>query len=322
MAAGAVWAFGGLMATVQPAAANPGETPATNLAQSPTQSAPEIHQAEAHGQTASQQEAPKPAQPASGPDLQDDSTAQNDSAGQDSPAPAQASSRPRVSGRTAANALDEAAAAYEYGDMNLVVAAAREVVDGALPSTEADRLDALYFLGISLFLTGRSEGARTAFVELLALRPTAQLDPNSVRPEVVAFFSELKRQRIAELVREQQSRVPALGWSFLPPVGQFKNGDDTRGWFFLGAQVTFAATALALATWLRADCGTQTRVCKSLDPNTAEALQVANYAAAGLFAATYTAGVLDSILGRNRATEHPVLSIAPGPGGLVLHASF
>src|SRR5437667_10524052 len=71
----------------------------------------------------------------------------------------------------AATALERARAAYEYGEMEMVVDSARLVAEGRLRPTDAQRAQALRYLGIGLFLTGRQEGAEPAFFELLRLRP-------------------------------------------------------------------------------------------------------------------------------------------------------
>src|SRR5581483_8034547 len=61
----------------------------------------------------------------------------------------------------AATALERALAAYEYGDMDLVVEAARPVAEGRAHPSDTQRVQALRLLGIGLFLTGRHEGAET-----------------------------------------------------------------------------------------------------------------------------------------------------------------
>src|SRR6185369_15413414 len=60
-------------------------------------------------------------------------------------------------------ALERARAAYEYGDMEMLVESARMVAEGKLRPTTAQRAQALRYLGIGLFVTNRPEGAETAF---------------------------------------------------------------------------------------------------------------------------------------------------------------
>jgi len=153
---------------------------------------------------------------------------------------------------TAFAALVRAAAAYEYGDMAQVVDAARPVAEGTLPSSAEQRARALRFLGIGLFLTSRALGADNAFAELLRVDPSARLDPTTTRPEVVAFFENIRHQHVA---RERASRH--FIWNLLPPVGQFRNGDTTKGWLVGGVEVialgTCVASRLVSYSWHHAD---------------------------------------------------------------------
>ena len=86
---------------------------------------------------------------------------------------------------TADAALKQAESAYEYGDMPLLVESARFVTDGTLRATPEQVAAALRFLGIGLYVTGRVEGAKSAFEKLLQLRPNTSLDPATTRPEIV-----------------------------------------------------------------------------------------------------------------------------------------
>jgi hypothetical protein len=73
-------------------------------------------------------------------------------------APTAAANAPALTGAPpvdAASALARVRAAYEYGEMELVVDAARLVSEGRLHATPAERASALRYLGIGLFLTGR-----------------------------------------------------------------------------------------------------------------------------------------------------------------------
>ena len=139
---------------------------------------------------------------------------------------------------TAFAALVRAAAAYEYGDMVQVVDAARPVAEGTLPSSAEQRARALRLLGIGLFLTNRALGADNAFAELLRVDPSARLDPTTTRPEVVAFFENIRHQHVA---RERAASRHFI-WNLLPPVGQFRNGDALKGWIVGGLEFASIAT--------------------------------------------------------------------------------
>jgi len=219
---------------------------------------------------------------------------------------------------TAFAALVRAAAAYEYGDMAQVVDAARPVAEGTLPSSVEQRARALRFLGIGLFLTNRALGAENAFAELLRLDPKARLDPTTARPEVVAFFENIRHQHVA---REQASRH--LIWNFLPPVGQFQNGDSVKGWLVgsveVAALATMVSSRLINYSWHNPD---NTYGPGGSHDSAARALRVAEWASAGVLAAAYIYGVVDGIVRYYHPTDDSssalTLLVFPGGGGLRL----
>jgi hypothetical protein len=223
------------------------------------------------------------------------------------PALAQAQPRPGVTPAapaTAVAALDRANAAYDYGDMIQVVDSARPIVDGALIATPAERLQALRLLGVGLYLTGRPTGAEGAFLDLLRSNRHARLDPTSTRPEVVAFFEDVRRRHAAEI--QDAARVRSRGsviWNFLPPFGQFKNGDRARGFVILGLEVASFATALTTRLVL-----TSWRQPSDLFPGhetTAMTLRTVNHVAVGVLAATWLIGVADAFVRSDHEPDSP-----------------
>jgi len=215
--------------------------------------------------------------------------------------------------KDASAALVRASAAYEYGDMNQVVESARPVAEGLLPATPAEQIHAFRLLGIGLYLTNRPLGAETAFTELLRKDPRARLDPTSTRPELVAFFESLRHQQMA---RQRSTRK--MYWNFIPPVGQFQNDDNVRGWVILGvgvASLAAAATSKILPmTWKRQG--------DIYDPHhdTAVTLKTVNWISSGVLAAAYLYGVFDGMIGYGQPLDEskpPVsLFLMPGGGGL------
>jgi len=153
----------------------------------------------------------------------------------------------------AAAALERARAAYEYGDMEVLVESARLVAEGRLRPTPAQRAQALRFLGIGLYLTARPEGAETAFFDLLRVRPDARLDPTTTRPDCVAFFEDVRRRHADELRQVLHNR-PAKSYvlALLPPLGQFQNGHKRRGIAIATLEVVTAGAAIATNLQLRA----------------------------------------------------------------------
>ena len=235
---------------------------------------------------------------------------------EETPAPANGANE---AAPTAFAALVRAAAAYEYGDMAQVVDAARPVAEGTLPSSAEQRARALRFLGIGLFLTSRALGADNAFAELLRVDPSARLDPTTTRPEVVAFFENIRHQHVA---RERASRH--FIWNLLPPVGQFRNGDTTKGWLVGGVEVialgTCVASRLVSYSWHHADntYGTP-EGSRNSDERT---LRVVEWTSAGVLAAAYLYGVIDGIVHYYRPPDDSgsslTMLIFPGGGGLRL----
>ena len=233
-------------------------------------------------------------------------------------APVAPAAAPAAGETDAATALERALAAYEYGDMDLVVEAARPVAEGRAHPSETQRVQALRLLGIGLFLTGRREGAETAFFDLLRQKPGVHLDPTHTRPDVVAFFENVRARHSAEIREAARTRPGGkhLAWAFLPPVGQFQNGDRGRGVIFGALEVISLGLAIGTYAQLKhwqntADdtFGTHT--------DDARVLKVVNYAAVGVFAATVMVGIVDGLVNFSAHDDEPPLAWI-GPGGLTL----
>jgi hypothetical protein len=216
-----------------------------------------------------------------------------------------AATRPRGNlPENAVAALVRAAAAYEYGDLYQVVEAARPVTEGLLPASPDVQAQAFRLLGIGLYLTNRPQGAETAFTELLRLEPRARLDPTTTRPELVAFFESLRRQN---LVRQRSAR--RLVWNFIPPVGQFQNGDNAKGVIVLGVGVAslaaLASSYFVLKSWERNPGHTYPG-----HENSASTLKTANWVSAGVLAVAYIYGVFDGLVGYSKPLDDDKPSVA------------
>jgi len=195
----------------------------------------------------------------------------------------------------AATALERAKAAYEYGDLYVMVESARLVAEGYLPPTPLQRAQALRYLGIGLYLTNRLEGAETAFFDLLRLRPNARLDPTTTRPDCVAFFEGVRRRHGAE-IREAMSRRPGrktFALAFLPPLGQLQNGSRTKAIVFGALEIVTLGTAIGTYAQLRAwETPDQTFGGHYDD---ARKLRIANWISVGALVLTVAAGVIDGV---------------------------
>ncbi len=207
--------------------------------------------------------------------------------------PAEADKRGPVP-ENAAAALVRATAAYEYGDLNQVVEAARPVAEGLLPASPYEQAQAFRMLGIGLYLTNRPVGAETAFTELLRKDPAARLDPTTTRPELVAFFENIRRQQL--------NRQRRLIWNFIPPVGQFQNEESTKGWIILSVGVASLATA-ATTKYLLEKWQVNPGHTFPGHEGSAPTLKAVNWIATGVLAATYIYGVFDGLIGYSRPLE-------------------
>lgn len=209
-------------------------------------------------------------------------------------APAAAQATPTTTSPDAAGALERARAAYEYGDIDEMVESARQVSDGRLRPSAAQRASALRYLGIGLFLTGRSEGAETAFFELLRLRPESRLDPQTTRPDAVAFFEQV-RLRYAQPIRDaaRASNRKTFIWNFLPPAGQIQNSQTTRAITIGGIEVASLATAIASFALLKNWQGAYNTFPGR--QHEAEFVRQVNWISVGVLGAAFVYGIIDGI---------------------------
>jgi hypothetical protein len=206
--------------------------------------------------------------------------------------------------------------------MELVVESARLVAEGRFRPTPVQRAQALRFLGIGLFLTGRAEGAETAFFDLLRMRPTARLDPTNTRPDVVSFFEEVRRRHgdeIRQAARAQPGKT--FAWNFLPPAGQFQNGHRGRAWTIVALEVLSLGAAVGTYLQLRAWVNP---VDQTFEPHTdaARTVKAFNNVSVGVFAATVLVGIIDGVMNYNSDAEESSLAWWAGPSGAGLSLRF
>jgi hypothetical protein len=211
-------------------------------------------------------------------------------------------------------ALERARAAYEYGDMEMVVDSARIVADGRSRPTAIQRIQALRFLGIGLYLTGRAEGAEAAFFELLRQKPAAKLDPTHTRPDVVAFFESVRARHHSEIQQARPGKYFVL--AFLPPAGQFQNGDRARGITLAAVEAVSLGVAIGtyaqLKSWQKRDDLTFPG-----HNDDAHTLKTLNNLSVAIFAATVAVGIIDGIANFHHVDDEPPLAWLT-PNGLGL----
>ena len=257
---------------------------------------------------------------------------------------------------------------YEFGAYADAAGAAREVLTRNPGLPEPIALEAWRLLGLAEYQLGDKPAARDAFIHLLSIDPDQTLDPFLVPPPIVEFFDkvradaepelaplrERKRQlqeqeRLAEearrrLLAEEQvrsgppSKVVVVEehvymLNFLPfGVGQFQNGDTTKGIIIAVAQVVFGAVnlgaifahnAIAQDSSRRCSVSTPTNCSNPPIPDSDRELlnniDIVKYVSAGLFWGTYAYGVVDSLVHYVPRIE---TEISPGRAAVKLSWDF
>lgn len=234
---------------------------------------------------------------------------------------------------------------YEFGAYADAAGAARELLSRTPPPPEPVALEAWRILGLAEYQLGDKAGAREAFINLLSIDPDQSLDPFLVPPPIVEFFDKVRRdaepelaplrerkrqvqeqERLAEEARRRllaeeliRSGPPAkvvvveehiYMLNFLPfGVGQFQNGDTTKGIVIAVSQVVFGAinigaifahNAIADDPSRRCSVSTVTNCSNPPIPDSDRALlnniDVVKYVSAGLFWGMYIYGVADALI--------------------------
>jgi tetratricopeptide (TPR) repeat protein len=247
----------------------------------------------------------------------------------------------------------------------------RALLEGKSPPRERQLVaQSRMFWGASLFATGKKAEAIAIFEKLLLEDPEYEPDPLSFPTAVVNEFidtrariRQLLRQAAEDAVRREEerkqrelaertrvaSRVAALEqlartevvveshsrWIALVPfgVGQFQNGNDTLGWFFLGAEAAlFLASAITVPIYLEARASAETAYeARDLSvaqqyADRANAARVANLAFVGAFALTAVSGIVESqwkfVPERRQVRTRTLPELGLGPGGVTFLARF
>lgn len=263
-----------------------------------------------------------------------------------------------------------ARAAYEAHDFTRAVALFEDLVGGPTPrlDSEALVLESRKYLGAAYVFLGRPHAAETQFELLLTADPTYELDPASFPIEVVELFAgvrddlaeraRLEEERAADAARRayERERIRALvefaeeeveveiensRWVAALPfgVGQFQNGDDGLGAFFLAgeslATLTLAGTLagfLRVAAEVDASPSSSFVVTGEAD-RVALGLSVANWVSAGILAVLLVTGIAQAQLDfrptrtvRHRRVVPPELleavELSVGPGDAALRIAF
>jgi len=234
---------------------------------------------------------------------------------------------------------------YEFGAYADAAGGIREMLSRSPDLPEPVAIEAWRILGLAEYQLGDKRAAREAFVHLLSIDPDQTLDPFLVPPPVVEFFDKVRAEAEPELgpLREQKKQLKEQErladearrrllaeeqirsgppskilvvqehiyiLNFLPfGVGQFQNGDTTKGIIIAVSQVVlgavnlgaiFAHNAIAQDPSRRCSVSTPTNCSNPPIPDSDRALlqniDVVKYVSAGLFWGVYVYGVADSLI--------------------------
>jgi tetratricopeptide (TPR) repeat protein len=234
---------------------------------------------------------------------------------------------------------------YEFGAYADAAGAAREILSRSTALPEPIALEAWRILGLAEYLLGDQPAARDAFIHLLSIDPDQTLDPFLVPPPIVGFFDkvradaepelaplrERKRQleeqeRLAEEARRRLLAEEAIRsgppskvilveehvylLNFMPfGVGQFQNGDTTKGIVIAVSQVVLGAINLGAILAHNAIADDSSRRCLVSTPTNCsnppipdsdrallQNIDIVKYVSAGLFWGVYAYGVVDSLV--------------------------
>jgi hypothetical protein len=212
-------------------------------------------------------------------------------------------------------AANAAALAGEWPRVLALVDPLFHAPDRAPELASAQLGEAHRLAGIAAFFAQGRADAEAHFVAYLHLDPEARLDPALSPPDVVAFFNDVASRHAAELRARVRFRH-YLSLNFLPPAGQFQNGEWTKGFVLGGVLVGLLATNLTtyglLHRWCDQttgpgggglDCdnghGDHTRAASILRP--------VNLASGIAFIAAYVYGVYDGVRGYRRRSREMAL---------------
>jgi hypothetical protein len=223
----------------------------------------------------------------------------------------------RAQDSAASDVLRDGNAAALAGDWRRVA----ELVDPLLRQQLAapDLAEAHRLAGIAAFFAQRSADAEQHVLAYLRIDRDGQLDPALYPPDVVAFFGDVASRHAAEL-RALRAPPKRRQWVYtlLPPVGQFQNGDTTKGYVLGGLLGALLIANLTTYAYLRSWCdhtdgpaGGGLTCSDGPDGHdgteSARKLRPINIASGVAFWVVYAYGVYDGIRGYRRISREQTL---------------
>lgn len=221
----------------------------------------------------------------------------------------------------AADVLGEANAALGAGDYQKARALAGQVARAPGPA-DRDRAEAWRVLGLAYFYLGDESGARAAFLEYLKLDPDGTLDPALVPPEAISLLTSVRNEHAAEIAARRPKKHRRSYWlNFVPPAGQWQNGDRGKMWFIASAGTALLAANITSYVMLARWCGGADDTCDEGEPgqpgysnhiDEARTARVINIGSGLGLIALYAWGVYDG-LATYRRLEREEAEPAPPP---------
>lgn len=263
-----------------------------------------------------------------------------------------------------------ARALYEAHDWPRAIVAFEALVGGETPSLESQPLvlESRKYLAAAYVFEGREGAAADQFERLLREEPTYELDTTQFPREVVQLFERV-RARLAErremeaaraaleadvarlraeneamrvqLDGERTIAVPRSQWLMQIPfgVGQFENGEEGLGWFFLVTEA-LATAGLGISLTLHQayvaelqQLGTATEARVDQVNFALGVLGPLNWSFAGALAVLGIAGIVQAnvaftptrivrVPGRAEPAPGPSVSLRVSPGQVGLAGTF
>ncbi|HSN29705.1 MAG TPA: tetratricopeptide repeat protein [Kofleriaceae bacterium] len=183
----------------------------------------------------------------------------------------------------------------------------------ALPG---DLIEAREMLGACYLEAGRTEDAKAEFDKALQIDPATTLDPSFFTTGAQHLFDqaksdlEAKRAKEAELrkLQEERERLQKIrenlvlvehhryAYNFFPPLGQFQNGDTTKGYLFAAGEGLTLGGSVGIWLYLVRKYGVNCPHCVALDDaGTVLHLQEAEIGLGVAFIGLYVYGVIDAV---------------------------
>lgn len=180
----------------------------------------------------------------------------------------------------------------------------------------SDLLEARQMLGACDFEVGRTEEAKGEFEKALQIDPSAHLDPNFFTSGAQHLFDEtrgdleVKRAKEAEVrkLQEERERLKKIrenlvlfeqhtyAYNFFPPLGQFQNGQTTKGYLFAAGEGLTLSGSVGIWLYLVSKYGVNCPHCVALpDADNVRLMQEFQVGLGVAFVGLYVYGMIDAI---------------------------